>query len=437
MYAQGAGTGGTPNAQNGKNDKVLDASSQAGALRVQQDQAWYQSHKETAKQAQTQLANNGGMSGRQFGRKPSVPQYIGNTSNNNSTSGTSGTSGTNGKNSYSGRPTTTYDPTAQLNAFYAQQQAAAEEAARRQAEILQQQYERQKAAEAEARAKQEAAALAGYNSLLDAAKGSYDSALTLRDEGYNKATGDVNSATERAMQQAYIANQMQNRNLGQQLAAMGRSGGASESTMLGLANEYGNARGELDLSRNDQLATLAAQLAEGKASDLDAYNQAKAAYDKDYQDRLADLAAASLDRLLNYDNTYTSGLTQIEQSKAQTLAQIQAAQNQALMEAQQALAEQQAAALYKTYGNDEGGSGGTSGGGGADAAPAADDTEQQARLSAQARARYEAEKDAQAEERLTGVPRGTEMAPTSFWNRFLTNYRYAMQNQQPQYGLPL
>lgn len=428
MYVQGIGTGRTPNAQNGKNDKVLDASSQAGALRVQQDQAWYQSHKETAKQAQTQLANNGGMSGTQFGRKPSVPQYIGNTSNNNSTSGTSGT---NDKNSYSGRPTTTYDPTAQLNAFYAQQQAAAEEAARRQAEILQQQYERQKAAEAEARAKQEAAALAGYNSLLDAAKGSYDSALALRDEGYNKATGDVNSATERAMQQAYIANQMQNRNLGQQLAAMGRSGGASESTMLGLANEYGNARGELDLSRNDQLATLAAQLAEGKASDLDAYNQAKAAYDKDYQDRLADLAAASLDRLLNYDNTYTSGLTQIEQSKAQTLAQIQAAQNQALMEAQQALAEQQAAALYKTYGNDEGG------GGGADAAPAADDTEQQARLSAQARARYEAEKDAQAEERLTGVPRGTEMAPTSFWNRFLTNYRYAMQNQQPQYGLPL
>lgn len=257
--------------------------------------------------------------------------------------------GKNGKKSYSGRPTTTYDPTAQLNAFYAQQQAAAEEAARRQAEILQQQYERQKAAEAEARAKQEAAALAGYNSLLDAAKGSYDSALALREEGYNKATGDMNSATERAMQQAYIANQMQNRNLGQQLAAMGRSGGASESTMLGLANEYGNARGELDLSRNDQLATLAAQLAEGKASDLDAYNQAKAAYDKDYQNRLADLAAASLDRLLNYDNAYTSGLTQIEQNKAQTLAQIQAAQNQALMEAQQALAKQQAAALAKKY----------------------------------------------------------------------------------------
>ena len=42
-------------------------------------------------------------------------------------------------------------------------------------------------------------------------------------------------------------------------------------------------------------------------------------------------------------------MTQIEQNKAQTLAQIQAAQNQALMEAQQALAEQQAAALAKQY----------------------------------------------------------------------------------------
>lgn len=205
-----------------------DAATEKGAQRTQQDQAWYQSHKEIADQARKQLANNGGMSGTQFGRKPSVPQYIGSTSEGG---GTSGTSGTSGNGSYSGRPTTTYDPTAQLNAFYAQQQAAAEEAARRQAEILQQQYERQKAAEAEARAKQEAAALAGYNSLLDAAKGSYDSALALREEGYNKATGDVNSATERAMQQAYIANQMQNRNLGQQLAAMGRSGGASESTI--------------------------------------------------------------------------------------------------------------------------------------------------------------------------------------------------------------
>lgn len=416
MYVQGIGTGRTPNAQNGKNDKVLDASSQAGALRVQQDQAWYQSHKEIADQARKQLANNGGMSGTQFGRKPSVPQYIGSTSEGG---GTSGTSGTSGNGSYSGRPTTTYDPTAQLNAFYAQQQAAAEEAARRQAEILQQQYERQKAAEAEARAKQEAAALAGYNSLLDAAKGSYDSALALREEGYNKATGDVNSATERAMQQAYIANQMQNRNLGQQLAAMGRSGGASESTMLGLANEYGNARGELDLSRNDQLATLAAQLAEGKASDLDAYNQAKAAYDKDYQDRLADLAAASLDRLLNYDNTYTSGLTQIEQSKAQTLAQIQAAQNQALMEAQQALAEQQAAALYRAYGG-----GGTSEGS-ATTQPAAsnneqnDDTAAQIRAAAAARARYEAIKDEQAEERLTGIAQGTEMAPKNSQNPLL------------------
>ena len=110
-----------------------DAATEKGAQRTQQDQAWYQSHKEIADQARKQLANNGGMSGTQFGRKPSVPQYIGSTSEGG---GTSGTSGTSGNGSYSGRPTTTYDPTAQLNAFYAQQQAAAEEAARRRWSLL-------------------------------------------------------------------------------------------------------------------------------------------------------------------------------------------------------------------------------------------------------------------------------------------------------------
>ena len=98
------------------------AATEKGAQRTQQDQAWYQSHKEIADQARKQLANNGGMSGTQFGRKPSVPQYIGSTSEGG---GTSDTSDTSGNGSYSGRPTTTYDPTAQLNEFYAQQQAAA------------------------------------------------------------------------------------------------------------------------------------------------------------------------------------------------------------------------------------------------------------------------------------------------------------------------
>lgn len=228
-----------------------------------------------------------------------------------------------------------YDP-ATINAFYAQQQSIAEAAAQRQAEILLQQYERSVAAQKEARAQQEAAALAGYNSLLQAAQERYDNALAQRQQSYDKAVGDVNGATERAMQQAYLSSELQKRNIGQQLAALGRSGGASETTLLNMANNYGNARGTIDQNRTAQLGTLASDLSAGKASDLDTYNNARAGYDYDYQTKLGDLARASQEKLLGYSNTYANGLAQLEQSKAQQLAQLQAAQQNALMQVQAA-----------------------------------------------------------------------------------------------------
>lgn len=198
------------------------------------------------------------------------------------------------------------------------------------------------AAQKEARAQQEAAALAGYNSLLDAAKARYDNALAQRQQSYDKAVGDVNGASERAMQQAYLSSELQKRNIGQQLAALGRSGGASETTLLNMANSYGNARGTIDQNRTSQLGALASDLAAGKASDLDMYNNAKAGYDYDYQTKLADLANTSQEKLLGYSNTYANGLAQLEQSKAQQLAQLQSAQNDALMQAQATQARQTA-----------------------------------------------------------------------------------------------
>ncbi len=235
-----------------------------------------------------------------------------------------------------------YDPTADINSFYAQQQSIAQAAAQRQAEILLQQYERSVAAQQEARARQEAAALAGYNSLLEAAKARYDNALSQRRQNYDKAVGDVNGASERAMQQAYLSSELQKRNIGQQLAALGRSGGASETTLLNMANHYGNARGAIDQNRTSQLGTLASQLAAGNAGDLDTYNNAKASYDYDYQTKLADLANAMQEKLLGYSNAYAGGLAQLEQNKEQQLAQLRAAHQDALMQTRQEQAAQAA-----------------------------------------------------------------------------------------------
>lgn len=210
----------------------------------------------------------------------------------------------------------------QQQAAYAAQQAAQQAAYDRQAQLLREQYERQKAAEDAARRQQEAAALSGRDALLGAAQKNYDASIGARQEAYDANVGTVNTDTERAMQQAYISKELQQRNLGQQLAALGRSGGAAESTLLGLANAYGSQRGQLDNTRNDQLGQLAQQLSQGKAEELQTLNSLKAQYESDYQNRLQDLSSASLDRLLNYDNSYTSAMTSLEQARAQQLAEI-------------------------------------------------------------------------------------------------------------------
>ena len=114
-----------------------------------------------------------------------------------------------------------------------------------------------------------------------------------------------------------------------------------------MANNYGNARGAIDQNRTSQLGTLASQLAAGNASDLDTYNSAKAGYDYDYQKRLADLANTAQEKLLGYGNTYTSGLSQLEQSKEQQLAQLRSAHQNALMQTRQEQARLQAEAQAK------------------------------------------------------------------------------------------
>lgn len=215
------------------------------------------------------------------------------------------------------------------NNYAAQLAAAQQEAYRRQAEAFQQQYELQKQREAEARTKQETAVQKARDALTNAAQSNYDSAVNLLQQGYDKNVGSVNTDTEKALQDAYISSMMQQRNLGQQLAAYGRSGGAAESTLLGLANAYGQQRGTLDNTRQQNLANLVQKLQENKANQLQTLNTNKANYEQNYQNQLADLAGASLERLLNYDANYTSGITSLEQQRAQALASI--AQQQAAM----------------------------------------------------------------------------------------------------------
>lgn len=230
---------------------------------------------------------------------------------------------------------------------YASQLAAAQQAYAAQQAFLQQQYELQKQREAEARAKQEAAVQKARDALAGAAQSNYDSAVNLLQQGYDKNVGSVNTDTEKALQDAYISSMMQQRNLGQQLAAYGRSGGAAESTLLGLANAYGQQRGKLDNTRQQNLGDLMQSLQENKANQLQTLNTNKANYEQNYQNQLADLAGASLERLLNYDTNYTNQMSQLEAQKLQTTQSIQ----NALAQAQASLKQNEANELAQQIEN--------------------------------------------------------------------------------------
>lgn len=93
------------------------------------------------------------------------------------------------------------------------------------------------------------------------------------------STGQVNQATDKALQEAYINKMMTLKNLPQTLSAQGLTGGVAESTTAGLYNNYGNARNGLEAERvnqlgalqqayNNNMAQLEAQRASGAAASL-------------------------------------------------------------------------------------------------------------------------------------------------------------------------
>ena len=127
---------------------------------------------------------------------------------------------------------------------------------------------------------------------------------------------------EDSQRQAYIQSMQAKKNLPQQMAAMGMTGGAAESSMLDLENQYGNARNSYQQSYNNALEDLDAQISDVYASGVE--NQA--ALEQQYRQLLAE-----------YQNNYANNL-----ATAKLQAQLQQAQlQQAELERQDALAQQQ------------------------------------------------------------------------------------------------
>lgn len=306
MYAQGAGTGGTPNAINGKKK-------QNNSLLIQGQNGNY-----------LQTGPTSGLSYIDQLKKSLLDYKPTADAISEAKKAESGTSDTGNPGSGGGSSSSAANYYA---AMLAQVQAAQDAAARRAEEL--------------ARQKQEAAQAAydknmgylneAYANRSNLLQQNYNDALAQLQASYDSGARGVSQNADSAQQQAYINYMMSKRDLPQALVAQGLTGGMSESALAGMYNSYGNNRNTIDRGRNDSLATLLDTLNSNKSTALQNYNnqlsaddQQKMAYQLQLEQALANQSAEILqnkyDTLQNLDNTYTQQMLALQQAQAEAAA---------------------------------------------------------------------------------------------------------------------
>ena len=113
-----------------------------------------------------------------------------------------------------------------------------------------------------------------YNRVAGNIGENYDSTAGRLKAARNQALKDVNSDAENSLRQAYINSELTKKGLDQRLSAMGYNGGATETTMADLANQYSRSRGGINTTRNKNITELNKTYADSLAAALQAYNSA-------------------------------------------------------------------------------------------------------------------------------------------------------------------
>lgn len=115
-----------------------------------------------------------------------------------------------------------------------------------------------------------------YDSQLGSLSSNLDSTKGQLLNAYNQSKQNINDDAESSLKQAYINNMLSLRNLGQQMSAQGLTGGAAESTIASMLNNYGNARNNINTTANKNLSSLESNYNDNLASAIQAYNSAVA-----------------------------------------------------------------------------------------------------------------------------------------------------------------
>ena len=111
-----------------------------------------------------------------------------------------------------------------------------------------------------------------YDKKVSALKDNYNSTVESLNRQNDASKAEVNTDADRALREAYINKMLSARNLTQQMSAQGLSGGATETSMASMQNNYGNSRNTIETTRADNLIKLYNTLQDNLAAALQAYN---------------------------------------------------------------------------------------------------------------------------------------------------------------------
>ena len=136
-------------------------------------------------------------------------------------------------------------------------------------------------------AQRQAAAQRAYDRSMSALNDAYNSQVSSLNDNlastkgqlssqYNYSKNNINRDAEKSLRQAYINKVLSEKNLNQQMSALGLSGGATETTLAKMLNNYGNARNNINNTMADNLASLENTYQSGLAQAMQAYNSALA-----------------------------------------------------------------------------------------------------------------------------------------------------------------
>ena len=112
-----------------------------------------------------------------------------------------------------------------------------------------------------------------YNYAAERLRNNYNNTVDNLKHTYQNSQRELRENTENSLKEAYIKNMQNQKNFGQNMASQGLTGGASQSAMASMANNYSSGRNAINQNSENNLKNLQATYQQNLTSAANAYNE--------------------------------------------------------------------------------------------------------------------------------------------------------------------